>query len=169
MENLNKTAKIFLFLTSTACILWLGGYISRHLVVYQFFEPENLDLRSIYNQQNLTIVVQTIAPLFVFNLVTFLLFLITFIIFVLLSKIKLKKEGWFFISILAVIITAPFELYLSYLDYKIIDQIYLSNFNADIIDRIKDRLTSLSSFSLIEIFTYIGIIFLFVFRPLRQK
>lgn len=169
MNNLTKISKSFLFISLSALAVWLGGYLVRQLVIYQFFEPENLLLRPIYNSNNLPAVLITIAPILVFNIITFLIFLISILLFLFISKINLKKEGWFFICLLIIFITAPFEIYLMLKDYSILKSIFLTNMQPElIIAQIKDRMISLSSFTLIEIFSYFGFIFLFVFKPLRK-
>jgi hypothetical protein len=54
-------------------------------------------------------------------------------------------------------------------DYSILKSIFLTNMQPElIIAQIKERMISLSSFTLIEIFSYFGFIFLFVFKPLRK-
>lgn len=170
MDKLSKFSKIFLFLTFVFGALWLGGYLTRQLVVYQFFNPEDLSLRSVYNNQNLDAVIKTIAPIFVSTLILYLSFLITFLIFILTAKIKFRLEGWLLFITLIVLISAPFEIYLTIRDYKIISEIYLSAdvSAATILNQIKERMQLLSSFSIIEILSFIGIIFLVIFKPLRK-
>ncbi len=170
MDKLSKFSKIFLFLTSVFGALWLGGYLTRQLVVYQFFNPEDLSLRSVYNNHNLDAAIKTIAPIFVSNLILYLFFLITFLIFIVTTKIKFRLEGWLLFITLIVLITAPFEIYLIVRDYKIISDIYLSAdvSAATILNQIKERMQLLSSFSIIEILSFIGIIFLVIFKPLRK-
>lgn len=169
MDNISKTSKIILFITITFFVLWLGGYVLRQLVVYQFFEVENLELRKIYSTENLMPVYHSLLPVFVYNLITYSVFLIFFIAFISTSKIKIKSEGWFFIIILLIAVTAPFEIYLLTFDYKIVGEIFSASATAlDTLNLIKERMTILSSFSLIEIFSFIGILFLAIFRPLRK-
>jgi hypothetical protein len=170
MDKLSKFSKIFLFLTLVFGVLWLGGYLTRQLVVYQFFNPEDLSIRSLYNNNNLDAAIKTIAPIFVSNLVLYIAFLITFLVFFFTAKINLKIEGWLFFISLIILITAPFEIYLTVKDYKIISDIYLSaDVSAStILNNIKERMQLLSSFSLIEILSFIGIIFLIIFKPLRK-
>lgn len=169
MDNLNKTSKVFLYITSIFFVMWLGGYIARNLVIYQFFEPQNLELREIFKNSSLNETLYTILPLFVINIFSFVFFLIFFISFLFLSKINLKYEGWLLIITLLIFVTAPFEIYLLIKDYEIAKNIYyhLANSNS-IIELIRNRITVLSSFSLIEIFTYFGILFLVIFKPLRK-
>ncbi|MBI1939539.1 MAG: hypothetical protein HYS25_15625 [Ignavibacteriales bacterium] len=170
MDNISKTSKIILFITITFFALWLGGYVLRQLVVYQFFEVENLELRAIYNPDNLTAVYFSLLPVFVSNLITYFVFLIFFIAFVATSKIKIKSEGWLLIIILLIAVTAPFEIYLLTFDYKIADNIYSADSSdLETLNLIKERMTALSSFSLIEVFSFISVLFLAIFRPLRKS
>lgn len=169
MNNLTKSSKLFLFISLSALALWLGGYLVRQLVMYQFFEPDGLSLRIIYNLSNIPAVLVTISPILVFNIISFTIFLISFIFFLFISKVKLKNEGWLFISLIIISITAPFEIFLLFKDYDIISGILWLNSQPDIIvELIKQRMIVFSSFSLIEIFSYLSIIFLFIFKPLRR-
>ena len=169
MKKQSIISKIILFLTITSFILWLGSYIIRNIVIYQLFEPLNLDLKSIYNEQNLNAVFNIILPLITFNLVTYISFILFFIIFLSSARISLKNEGWLFISTMIILITLPFEGYLSFYDYKIVNFIVYHNTNVmDIINLIRERITKLSSFSFIEFFSYLAIIFLTLFKPFRK-
>jgi len=169
MKKQSVISKVILFLTITSFILWLGGYFVRNIVIYQFFEPLNLDLRTIYNEQNLNAVFNIILPLITFNLVTYVSFIIFFIMFLLSSNISLKNEGWLFISTMIILITLPFESYLSFYDYKIVNFIVRHNTDVmDTINLIRERITKLSSFSFIELFSYLVIIFLTLFKPFRK-
>lgn len=169
MQNLTKLSKIFLSITVLFFTLWLGGYILRQAIIYQFFEPENLALKSIYNSQNLNEILITILPVFVFNIITYAGFILFLIAFIVNSKINMKNEGWFFISILIIVICAPFEIFLLLKDIEISKNIYSGNFDPSVIMKIiYERLTIFNSFSLIEILSFISIIFLSVFKPLRK-
>jgi hypothetical protein len=170
MQKLNKLSKIILTISVLFFSFWVGGYLLRQMVIYQLFEPENLALRSIYNTQNLHDVFLTILPLFVFNIATYLGFIITLILFLFVSKISLKKEGWLFISVLIIGIFAPFEVFLIIKDYKIARLIYSGIFDSNnVLILIKERLTIFSSFSLIELFSFIGVVFLCIFQPFRKS
>ncbi|MDH7605975.1 MAG: hypothetical protein QHH13_13830, partial [Melioribacter sp.] len=167
MENLTKISKVFLYFTLLFFILWFGGYVARHLTIYQFFEPENLELRTIFDRITLQSHLYLILPLIVFNIITYIFFLIFFIIFLFISKVNLKLEGWLLIITLIIFVTAPFEIFLLIKDYEIAKSIFynLSDANS-IINMLRDRITILSSFSLIEIFSYCGVLFLIIFQPL---
>jgi hypothetical protein len=169
MQKLNKLSKIILTITVLFFSFWFGGYFLRQLVIYQLFEPENLALKSVYNSQNLHDVFLTILPVFVFNIATYIGFLIVLIMFLFISKISLKKEGWLFISVLIIGVCSPFEIFLLIKDYKIAQIIYSWNFDSNtVFTMIKERLTVLSSFSLIEIFSFIGVVFLCILQPFKK-
>jgi len=170
MKNLNIFSKTVLLFTIIFFTVWLGGYIARQIAVYQLFEPVELNLKTFYNPNNLSSAISLLVPLIISNLITYTCFLLLFLIFIGTSKLNLRKNGWLFIITLIIIITAPFEIYLSLIDYKII-RLGLANINESnfILDLIKERLTKLNSFSLIELFSYIAIIFLTLFRPLQKS
>jgi len=170
MQNLNKISKIFLYLCSLSGILWLGGYLSRILLTYQLFEPRDFILKGYVNDQNLGGIFYTLNSSVTFTLIFYLIFLVSFILFIFTSRIKLKEEGWLFVILLIVIITAPFELYLMTMDFQIATKVFYSAFiPRDILAIYIKRMKLLSSFPLIEIFSYGAIIFLAIFKPLRMK
>ncbi|MHB9039304.1 MAG: hypothetical protein ACYC4T_01485 [Melioribacteraceae bacterium] len=170
MGKLNLVSKTFLFITILFFSLFLGGYVARQIVIYQLFEPMGINFKSTYNEQNLNAVYYTILPLIVLNIVTYITFLFSYMIFFFTSKIKIKYEGWLFAITVILLITAPFEIYLSTVDYKIVRMIMADSMQINAISElIKNRMIELSSFSLIEIFSFFAIIFLALFKPLRKK
>jgi hypothetical protein len=170
MKNLNSFSKTVLLFAIILFTVWLGGYIARQIVVYQLFEPVELNLKTFYNPSNLPSAISLLIPLIIYNLITYICFLLLFLVFIITSKLSLRIHGWLFIITLIILITAPFEIYLSLIDYKII-QVVLTNINESnsILELIKERLTTFNSFSLIEIFSYLAIIYLTLFRPLQKS
>ncbi|MGE5431413.1 MAG: hypothetical protein ACM3QX_10075 [Syntrophomonadaceae bacterium] len=170
MQNLNKFSKIFLYVCTLSGVLWLGGYLSRILLTYQLFEPRDFILKSYVNDQNLSGIFYTLNSSVTFTLILFLVFLVSFILFISTSGIKLKEEGWLFVILLIIIVTAPFELYLMSFDYQIATKVFYSAFvPRDVLAIYIKRMKLLSSFPLIEIFSYCAIVFLVIFKPLRMK
>ncbi len=169
MKNLNTLAKIFLFISFSSFAIWFGSYISRNLLIYQFFEPTNLDLKNLFKNQNQEPVFNAILPLLFTNIIAYLSLLFFYTLFLLRAKIIFKNEGWLFIISVIVYLTAPFEFFLLSIDYNIIKGIFDQPQNSFyILSLIKERMTILGSFSMIEIFSYFGVIFLTIFRPLRK-
>jgi hypothetical protein len=161
---------LVLSLTLSFAVVWIGSYITRLVLVYQFFEPVNLELRNLYNTQNLASVLTMVISPIVCNIITFPLFLVSFFLYIFISKINIKNEGWLFLTMMVIIITAPFEIYLLSMDLSIIELLFSPNYDVNqAINMIRERMVVLSSFPLIEIFCYIALVFVVVFKPLRKN
>ena len=170
MYNLNKTSKIFLFLTTLSGSLWMGTYFARSLIFYQLFEPKDFILKPIFNEQNLHAVLIELNPLIILTLVLYLIFIVTYFLFIAISKISLKNNGWLFITTIIIVLTLPFELYLMSIDYKIASHIFFGNFNSlQVIQLIIERFKVLSSFPVIELFCYFSIVYFVIFKPLTAR
>jgi hypothetical protein len=170
MKNNSALQSIIKYLLVTSFIIWFGSYVSRHLIVFQMFEPRELELRSIFKTESLNSVFQIILPILVTNIISYLSFLLLFIIYIFTSKISLGNEGWLFISMLIILVTAPFEIFLLIKDYSIISLIYNETSKPLIVlELIRKRITILNSFSLIEIFSYLAVVFLVITKPLVKS
>ncbi|HSL87878.1 MAG TPA: hypothetical protein VK870_01105 [Ignavibacteriaceae bacterium] len=169
MKNRSFFTKLFASISLTAAAVWIGSYLVKIFIIYNLFEPVDLALKERYLQTDLNNLFFTLLPAFATAFIAYIIFIFTFITFLSLSKISLKQNGWLFISVLIVIITFPFELYLMLTDYKIISLLLLESLNSDtILHLIRDRITSLSSFPVIAILSYISILFLIIFKPLTN-
>lgn len=170
MKNISTISKIFAVLSLITLSIWLGVYISRLFLVYQLFEGPDLILKSFISDQNIDGILTAMMPSIVTHFTAFILMIVSFILFYSTSKIKLRYNGWLFIILIAVLITLPFEIYLMLIDYNFIKLVYSGSFDASqIIDLLRDRIKDLSSFSLVEIFTYLSFYYFIVFQPLSKK
>jgi hypothetical protein len=171
MENLSKLAKFFLFLTMAAFALWFGSYITRMTLSLQLFQGTHFELKDIVKRSNFDSIVLSLAPAIAISVVSYCAMVVLFILFVLTSKLKMKLNGWLFISTVLVLTTMPFELYLIFkYDKPFIDTAFLGTGNAQFyIQLIIDRFRVLGSFPIIEIFCFLTVAFLFMFRPFRKK
>jgi len=169
MKYLSRSSLFILFVVCLSGSLWLGSYVVKLFVSYSLFEETGFVLRGYLNESNLSEVLKTMLPLFITSFVLYLIFFVSFILFVFISGLKLKKNGWLFIITLLVIITFPFEAYLMNIDYEIIGLISNDYFNSsEAIDLIIKRFKIFNSFSVIEVFCYVSIIFLLIFKPLTK-
>ncbi len=169
MKSLNKTSKVFAFLSIVTCSLWIGAYLSRLFVSYQLFESRDLSLKSYLNQANISGILTTMLPSITTSFVLYIAFIIFFILFIIISRIKLRYNGWLFIITVIIIITLPFEIFLMSIDYKLILQLNSGLFDpASLIELIRKRIQVLGSFSLIEIFCYLSFYYFLMFRPLTK-
>jgi hypothetical protein len=170
MNKTNKFSSTFLSIASVSGIFWMGSYLLRMILTYQIFDETTSVLKPYLNNSNLNGILFTLNPAVITTFVLFITFIVFFVLFLLTAKINLKKNGWLFIIVILVIITAPFEIYLMTIDYKIFTLVYNGSFNTgEIITLLMKRLKDLSSFSLIELFCYCTIVFLTIFQPLKQE
>lgn len=171
MKNKNILSKLFLYLTVLTGLVWLGGYIARIIITFQLFDGNQFELRSIFVGDALRAALYAINPAITYNLLTYPIFLISLIFFIFTAKLSLKENGWLFISLILIFLTAPFELFLLSIDYKIATSVFYNpNFDtAAILNLTIERFKVLSSFPIIEVFIYCAIIYLFLFQPLQKK
>ena len=170
MKKLKIFPKILLFIVVLSGAMWIGSYFTRMVLSYQIFEGTNFSLRPYINNQNLSGILRSFEPAVISTFVLYIIFIITYILFIITSKISLKKNGWLFIITVVILLTLPFEVYLSTIDYKIIGLINSVNFNAkEVIDLIIERFKVFGSFPVIELFCYAAIVYFLLFQPLKKK
>ncbi len=170
MQLTNKPSKIFLYITVLAGTLWAGAYLVRMLLTYQVFEGTALIFREYINEQNLQGIYKVLNPAIAATFFLYILFFISLIVFILVSKVSLKRNGWFFIIIVLTLVTAPFEVYLMSIDYKILININYGDTNISLISNLlRERIKVLSSFPLVELFCFFAFYYLILFRPLSKN
>lgn len=170
MQKLNKFSKIFLFIFAVGGVIWLGSYITRLTLFYRLFQEEQFALREYITEQNLFVILQILLSAVSINIIFYPLMITAFFLFVISSKLNLRQNGWLFISLLIVVITLPFELYLMIIDYKIFILITNAVFNSkEAVNLIVKRFTVLGSFSIIEMLSFFSILYLFMFQPLTKN
>lgn len=170
MKKLSFFSKVTASLSLISGSIWVGSYLVKILLIYQLFTPEDLSLKTMYLGDNLNDILAFLVPVFIIPFVTFIAVIIFLILFLISSRVSLKQNGWLFISVMIVFITMPFEIYLMITDYRIIALLIQESFKTEIVlNLIRERLTSLSSFPVIEILGYISISFLIIFKPLTLK
>ncbi len=171
MSNLSKTSKLFLVITFISYALWIGSYCAKNLVFFQFFEPETMALKSIYANADFLSIFFSVFPVVTLNVVTYFIFILFFMLFVFTSKLKLRWNGWLFISLLVIVLTMPVEIYLiAKYDWNFIVDVNRMKITADsAIEMIKQRVSKFGMYSFISIFSTLSIVFFFIFRPLTKN
>jgi hypothetical protein len=171
MENLSKLAKLFLFLTIVCFSLWFGSYITRLTLTFQLFQGTQFELKEIVKRSNFDSIVLTLAPAALISVLSYFALIICYICFIVTAKLKMKINGWLFISTVLVFTTFPFELYLILkYDKPFIESAFWGAADAQYyIQLIIQRFKVLGSFPIIEIFSFLAISFLFLFRPFQKK
>jgi hypothetical protein len=171
MNNLSKTSKSLLVLVFISYAMWVGSYIGKNLFFFQFFDPETMALRNIFEKSDNFAVFYSFFPVITLNLIAYGLFIISFLLFVFTSKVSLRYNGWLFISLLIVLVTLPVELFviLKY-DLNIVLETNSMTLSAQqAIELLRQRVSKFGMFSFIHIFSTLSIIFFFIFRPLTKN
>lgn len=170
MKQVTVTAKLFAVLALISGSIWIGSYLTRLFLVYQLFEGPELILKGFINNENLAGILFSIMPAIVTHSISFAVMIVAIIFFFLFSKVNLRFNGWLFIIIVAIVVTLPFEIYLMLIDYKTITLLNSGSFDGNfIIELLRERIKVLSSFSLVEVFTYVSFFYFIVFQPLTKK
>lgn len=170
MKNNTFLSKLLASISLISGSIWIGASLVKLMIIYQLFEPVDLMLKENFSNTDLHSVLLINLPAFLTPFISYIFFIIVTISFLLISKISLKQNGWLFITIAIIFLTFPFEVYLMIIDYKIISNLMESTFNPDlVINLYRDRITALSSFPIIQIFSYLTILFLIIFKPLTIK
>lgn len=165
-----KLENIFLYLSVLSGALWMGAYILRIFLSYWLFEPEDFVLKSYLTESTVSAVVYTLLPAVTSSFVLFIIFILSFLIFLVSTKLRFKENGWLFISLLIIVITLPFEVYLMTIDYDIIQKLLSNNFDGfEIIQLVVKRFKTLGNFSIVELFSYFSIIYFIIFKPFTKK
>lgn len=170
MKKQNYTSSLFGFLALASGSIWFGAYFSRLMTSYQMFKETELVLKDYINGSNLPAVIETMSPIVYITIISYLVMIFTFTLFLITTHLKLRQNGWLFITAAIIYLTLPFESYLLSIDYNLIQLFIEGQFGSErIIQLITQRLTRLSSFPIILILSYLSIPFLLVFKPFTAK
>lgn len=170
MKKHSFFSKIFASVAIASGSIWLGSYLLKLFMVYQLFEPKNLSLKNKFISIDMDVFLSVFLPAFITPFAAYVIMVICILIFLLTTKISFKENGWLFITLMIVLLTLPFEIYLMLIDYKIITMLIHNSFNSDmLLGLFVERITALNAFPLIQILSYISIFFLIIFKPLTIK
>ena len=170
MKNISTVAKIFAVLSLMSGAIWIGSYLSRLFLIYQLFEGPDLILKNYLTNENINGILRSISPSIVVHFVSFIIMLVTTLLFYISSKLSLRFNGWLFVILIAILLTAPFEIYLMFNDYKTIMMLNSETFSStSVIVLLRDRIKDLSSYSIVAILTYLSFYYFIVFQPLSKR
>ncbi|MDH3268387.1 MAG: hypothetical protein OEM46_05990 [Ignavibacteria bacterium] len=170
MKKNNILSFIFGFLALASGSIWFGAYIARLLTLYQMFEPTELTLKNFVTNNNLPAIIQTISPIVYLTFFSYVVLILTFTLFIILTKLKLKENGWLFIISMIIYLTLPLEAILLMTDFKLI-LLFINNQFAseEVLKLMIERITLLSSFPIILLLSYLSIPFFLVVKPFTIK
>ena len=170
MKNVSTVSRIFAILSLISTSIWVGSYLSRLFIVYQFFEGPDLIVKNYINENNIDGILFSVLPAILVHFVSFITMMITTILFYFTSRLSLRFNGWLFIILIAILILLPFEIYLMSIDYNVILALNSEAFDStQVITMLRDRITDLSSFSIVALLTYLSFYYFIVFQPLTKN
>ena len=109
MKKISKLSSVFGYLALTSGSIWFGTYIARLLTTYQMFEETEFVLKNYITDTNLSAIFQTTFPLVNATFYSYIVMIFTFTLFLILSRLKLKDNGWLLIVALIIYLTLPLE------------------------------------------------------------
>lgn len=166
MQKITKTSKIILVLLVLTTIIWLGNTISRMMFTYNIFQDSQLNLKYFLTDSVLKGTLVIHQPLVSISIFSYLVMLLLFVLFIITSKLKLRENGWLFISILLLLLTAPFEIFLIVKDFSLFFTLYYTDYDLNaVMEIIYKRYSVFGSFMIVEILAYFSIVSLFIFQP----
>lgn len=170
MKKNSKSSLVFGYLALTSGSIWFGAYVSRLLTTYQMFQETGYTLKDYISNANLSTIFQTTFPLVNLTFYSYIVMTISFTLFLILSRLKLKENGWLLIIALIIYLTLPLESLLLITDYKLIVLFLNEQFGSEqILKLVIERLSKLSSFPIILILSYLTIPYFLVFKPFTLK
>lgn len=170
MPKTSKISKVILVLLILTTIVWLGNTVSRMMFTYNIFENSQLAIKSFLTDTVLKGVLIVHQPMVSISIFSYFLMLLLFALFLITSKLRLRDNGWLFISILLILFTAPFEIYLIIKDFSLFYTLYFTDYDLNsLMEVIYKRYSIFGSFMIVEILAYFSIVSLFIFRPFIRR
>lgn len=177
MKNFKIVSKILFYFFFASISIWIGSTLVKTFVFYNMFQPEqNLPLKTylmIDKSLNIEVIKGILFTIYPITLITFASFIsacLFLILTLVIERPSLKEQGWLFITCVLVFLLSPFEIYLMNFDYKLLQLIPQVNYDANIaIELIRNRLSKLNTFPMVELFSFIGILYFLIFQPLTHK
>ncbi|HPO56119.1 MAG TPA: hypothetical protein PKY46_08945 [Ignavibacteriaceae bacterium] len=170
MTKLSKTAKIFLFLLASSTVIWLGNSISRMFFTYNIFQSPDLVLKPFLSENTLKLIFVIHQPMVSISIFAYFAMIAFLILFIITSHLKLRENGWLFISLILVFITAPFEIFLIVKDFDLLMSLFYTDYDlTHVMKIILQRYSVMGSFIILEVLAYFAVIFLFILQPLTKK
>ena len=166
MKNLNNLQKITAFVAISFGVIWLGSYTVKVFSLYNLFDQPDFRVKDFLVLEKLDASMLILMPAIVTSFITYIGMIITFLVFVLISRMNVKRNGWLFITLIIILLTMPFEIYLMTYDYEFISHVLSEGKNGTyLFSVLTDRVKNLNMFPLLEIFSYLAVIYFLIFKP----
>lgn len=170
MKKQSFISKLLITISISSGAIWLGSYVAKLFMIFNLFEPKDLALKQTFEIESVSNVLASMLPIFVTPFIAYSVMIVALLLTLMMTKPDFKKNGWLFISTMLILITLPFEIYLMLFDYRIISLLLSNSYSNELIlELLRNRITSLSGFPIIELLCYLTIISLIVFKPFASN
>jgi hypothetical protein len=114
------STRLILSVLLISLAIWFGGSLVRSTTAYEIFEPgTKMELKKSYSNDLQLHTIRLFAYGAVYTGISYLLAFISAIVLTIRWRKYLKQNGWLFMALVIFFISAPIEIYLTYLDYEL--------------------------------------------------
>lgn len=168
--NLNKKAKVSLFILIVFAIFWLGGIIVRFFIGNQLLNYDEFNFRTSIPPDEENQIFKMISDASLMILIAYPIVLASAIVFLKSCKINLRENPWLLMSAILFFVFVPVELYTSFIDLKFMLLFNKRPANHDrLLELFGERIGFLRGVPWIAVMSYFTIIWLAVFKPLQKS
>jgi len=167
---MEKVSNFFKYVAACGGSLWFGAELSRLTLTFYLFQGNQFELKPFVDEAFLQPVFYVMNPLLILTSIAYSVFFVSFLIYILTTSLKLRANGWLFIILVLVVTLSPFEFYLIKKDYQILTLVFTGKIlSKDVLYLVITRFKVLGSFPLIHLFSFMAIIYLAIFQPLKKN
>lgn len=167
--NLNKTARISLFILIVFAIFWLGAINVRFFIGNQLLNYDEFNFRTSIPPDEENQIFKMVSDASLLIMFAYPVVLISAIWFMKSCKINLRENPWLLMSAILFFVFVPVELYTSYIDLKFMILFNQRPANHDrLLELFGERIGFLRGVPWIAVMSYYTIIWLAVFKPMKK-
>lgn len=167
--NLNKTARISLFILIVFAIFWLGAINVRFFIGNQLLNYDEFNFRTSIPPDEENQIFKMVSDASLLIMFAYPVVLISAILFMKSCKINLRENPWLLMSAILFFVFVPVELYTSYIDLKFMILFNQRPANHDrLLELFGERIGFLRGVPWIAVMSYYTIIWLAVFKPMKK-
>ncbi|MBK8550514.1 MAG: hypothetical protein IPL53_05400 [Ignavibacteria bacterium] len=168
--NLNKKAKVSLFLLIVAAIFWLGAINVRFFIGNQLLNYDEFNFRTSIPPDEENQIFKMVSDSSLLIMISYPVVLICAIIFLRSCKINLRENPWLLMSAILFFVFVPVEIYTAYIDLKFMILFDKRPANHDrLLELFGERIGFLRGVPWIAVMSYYTIIWLSVFKPMKKS
>lgn len=164
--------RLLLLIMFTSLSIWFGGSLVRSALGYElFYNGNKLEIKTEYSNEMQLHTVKLFSYGAAYTGTAYIVGFLCILIFLVKWRGNLKQNGWLFMSIVIFLLSAPIELYLTYLDFELNRLVLFgqfTNFNDPNVQNLfTSRFTKMSLLSPITPLSFVTALFFIIWKPLK--